>query len=75
MTDRKQKHTLPPNNPALIQNSSYGHVHFDPAANDATEWPAWKADFALAEENIQWLPWVTTCLLYTSDAADDTQFV
>ena len=60
MTDRKQKHTLPPNNPALIQNSSYGHVHFDPAANDATEWPAWKADFALAEENIQWLPWVTT---------------
>jgi hypothetical protein len=53
-------HTLPPNNSFIIQNSYYGHVHFDAAANDATKLPLWKGNRTISEDNVKWLPWVTT---------------
>jgi hypothetical protein len=36
MPNKKQAHTLPPNNPFLIQNSVYPMVHFDPAQTDVS---------------------------------------
>jgi hypothetical protein len=57
---KSKSHSLPPNNPFLIQNSSYGHVHFDAAANDVTKLPSWKGNLTLNEDNVKWLPWVTT---------------
>ena len=56
----KETHQLPPNNPYLMQDSAYTHVHFDAAANDASRVAAWTGDMILTDANIDWLPWVTT---------------
>ena len=57
---KNESHQLPPNNPFLMQNSSYSHVHFDAAANDVTRLAAWTGDITLTDDNVDWLPWVTT---------------
>jgi hypothetical protein len=56
----EQRHALPPNNPYLMQDSAYSHVHFDAAANDASRLAAWTGDRTLNDANVDWLPWVTT---------------
>jgi hypothetical protein len=56
----EQSHALPPNNPFLMKDSAYSHVHFDAAANDASRVAAWTGDITLTDANIDWLPWVTT---------------
>jgi hypothetical protein len=57
---KKETHQLPPNNPYLMQDSAYSHVHFDPAANDASRVAAWTEDMTLTDANVDWLPWVAT---------------
>jgi hypothetical protein len=51
---------LPPTNPYLIQNSRYPSVHFNAAQSDATSLPSWDNSLTIKEENIKWLPWVTS---------------
>ncbi len=51
---------LPPTNPFLIQNSRYPSVHFNPAQSDAISIPSWDNSLTIKEENIKWLPWVTS---------------
>ena len=61
--DSSQKNAgyqLPPNNPFLIQNSVYPSVHFNTAQSDVTQLPSWTEDINLNEENVKWLPWVTS---------------
>ena len=53
------KHILPPNNPALIQNSRYPSVHFNSAQTDVTELPAWIGKWKVKPAQTKWLPWVT----------------
>lgn len=54
------KYQLPPKNPYLIANSHYPSVHFNPAQSDVTALPSWNKNGTLSEENVQWLPWVTS---------------
>ncbi len=51
---------LPPYNPFLIQNSHYPSVHFNPAQSDVSALPSWNMSGTIKEENVQWLPWVTS---------------
>ena len=60
MSNKKQGFTLPPNNPFLIQNSSYPCIHFDPAQTDAIRLPAWTGDSTLEPAQVSWLPGVST---------------
>jgi hypothetical protein len=68
MTSKKQKYTLPPNNPALIQNSRYPSVHFNSAQTDVTDLPAWIGSWTVKPSQTRWLPGVafigTAHLLY-----------
>ena len=41
------KHTLPPNNPYLIQDSLYPMAHFNSAQTDVTQPPGWMGDRAV----------------------------
>ena len=54
----KQKHTLPPHNPAMIQNSRYPCTHFNSAQTDVTELPAWLGNWTVELNQIRWLPGV-----------------
>lgn len=54
------EYQLPPKNPFLIANSKYPSVHFNPAQSDVTALPSWNISGTLSEENIQWLPWITS---------------
>jgi hypothetical protein len=53
-----KKHTLPPYNPALIQNSHYPSVHFNSAQTDVTELPAWIGNRTVEPAQTRWLPGV-----------------
>jgi hypothetical protein len=55
-----KKHTLPPNNPFLIQNSVYPSVHWDPGQTDTTSLPVWQGESTLEPSQVQWLPGLTT---------------
>jgi hypothetical protein len=50
----------PPNNPYLIQNSVYPSVHFNTAQSDLTQLPSWTENITVNDENVKWLPWVTS---------------
>ena len=41
------EHTLPPNNPYLIQDSLYPMAHFNSAQTDVTQLSAWQGDRAV----------------------------
>jgi hypothetical protein len=56
MTTNKYKYILPPNNPALIQNSHYPSVHFNSAQTDVTRLPAWIGNWTVEPSQIRWLP-------------------
>jgi hypothetical protein len=56
MTDKK--YTLPPNNPAMIQNGRSPCTHFNSAQTDVTELPAWIGNWAVEPAQTRWLPWV-----------------
>ena len=56
----KKTYQLPPNNPYLIQNSVYPSVHFNTAQSDLTQLPSWTEDINVNDENMKWLPWVTS---------------
>ncbi len=58
MTTKKEKPTLPPNNPALIQNSRYPSVHFNSAQTDVTNLPAWIGNWTVEPSQTKWLPGV-----------------
>ena len=57
---KEVSHQLPPANPFLIANSNYPSVHFNPAQSDVTALPSWNMNGRIADENVQWLPWVTS---------------
>jgi hypothetical protein len=54
----KNEHTLPPNNPSLIQNSIYPSVHFNSAQTDVTQLPAWIGNWTVEPTQTSWLPGV-----------------
>ena len=56
MPNEKQGHILPPNNPALIQNSLYPSVHFNSAQTDVTRLPAWIGNWTVEPSQTRWLP-------------------
>jgi hypothetical protein len=58
MRTKKEKPTLPPNNPALIQNSRYPSVHFNSAQTDVTNLPAWIGNWTVEPSQTKWLPGV-----------------
>lgn len=57
---RSQSYQLPQNNPYLIQNSKYPSIHFNSAQSDVTDLPTWNQNITLSEENVKWLPGVTS---------------
>ena len=58
MTTEKQKYTLPPNNPYLIQNSLYPMTHFNSAQTDVTSLAAGTDDWTVEPSQTRWLPGV-----------------
>ena len=57
---KEVSYQLPPYNPFLIQNSYYPTIHFNPAQSDVTSLPSWNYNGTVKDENVQWLPWVSS---------------